>query len=740
MTGEINLNRLPGTRRTGKWYVYVLSMPVFLYLGYIGGLTLELYSDGKAISEQFIYLFLHPFPISKSTQVLIMLLLAFAVWILFATYYTSSITNLMPGREFGSARFVKPEELNKKYMDKDDRKNRVLGNKMRMSINDQFTGRNNNILVIGGSGSGKSFRFLRPMLLSLVNAQVSLVCTDPKAELYEDLAPYLRRKGYCVKCFDLISPEGSAHYNPFNYIHTDQDIVTLVDTFISNTNPPNASESDPFWSKSESLYLLSLFYYVWLSPEMEGRRNLRSVIQLMLEAKATADGKEKSSLDKRIDELATREWSYPGETKIYQGKEHPSVIAYTALMQGAQETVQSVFIGSVVRFQPIISNRAVLDILDYDDIDLPTLGTGFDGRLRKSALFIVVPDHEKSLNCVAALLYSQMYNELYRAARQNGGRLKIPVMVFHDEFANTSRIADFEIKISTMRSRGISACIVLQDYQQLKAMYKDSYETIASNCDIQIHLGSNSAGVAEQLSKELGRTTIDKRSRSESKGSHGSSSSSMDSVGIEILSQDAFLRLHNDLSIIRIRGEFPCIDRKVNTQKTKIYKEAMRIKKQMEMIGDKRLVEDIDAFGPLGQDETDYYKGQGGVLQFTLEEFLALPDDILVDNPGEIDIGAVMEKLRGTLRKERAEEIRFQRQIDKAQTVASIKEVIMEADFSREQVDEAMEGFRNGLGEEDILSYFHPEYTPARMRAIREALEQKRGVGCGRFWTGSNER
>ena len=733
MSVKIDMQHLPGNKRTAKWQLVWLPLPLLLYIGYAAGLTWELYDAENSIMDQILYMILHPLPISTSSQVLMCLVGAFAVWIFVTSYYTASIHNRMPGKEYGSARFAKPEEINSKYQNKNDTDNRIYGKKLRISIDDRATGRNNNVLVLGGPGAGKSFFFVRPNLLQ---GNSSVVVTDIKGDLYRDTAPMLRRKGYIVKRLNLVNPQESDRYNPFAYLRTSTDVIRLVTNLIANTTPKNAAESDPFWSKAEGMLLQALFFYVWLVPSYAGKRNFRSVLELLREAEIPENDKAKSPLDKRMEELSKEPWHYPGQETEFPGTEHPAYLAYQAMRKGAVDTVRSIVISANARLAFLQNSPAVLDLLSEDEMDIPCIGMGYEGHLRKTALFCIIPDADVTYNSIVGMLQTQILQELYYQADHNTamGRLPISVTLWQDEFANVAQIDRYCELLSTMRGRGISAVVIIQNLSQIKALYKDTWETIPGDADTLVYLGGNEQSTHKYIAEQLGKWTCEKRSTSESKGKSGSVSRSDDVIAKDLISQDEVRMLDNNLEIILIRGEYPVLDRKYQTHKSTLYKEAMRAKKEAEKMGDP-VITDVRMFGPMAADEEAFYKKLGDPIRFSLEEFFDIDDEILEEEQQGIDAEAVVKTLRSTLRKEWAEDIRNQRQIKKAETIETIKDAIMTADYTQAQIDEAMAGFRNGLGEEDILSYFRPEFSPARMRALRETLEKRRGVGCGRFFT-----
>ena len=468
-------------------------------------------------------------------------------------YYTSQ-RNFMPGKEYGTARLASPKEINKVLADKNDDKNRIFSQNVRMSLDTRKTGLNNNVLILGGSGSGKTFYEVKPNLMQL---NTSFVVTDPKGEILRSEGEMLRRNGYNVRVINLLEMEKSDCYNPFKYIRSETDVVKLVTNLMSNTTPKNASSNDPFWEHAEGMFLQALFYYVCLEmPPV--KRNMKSVMELLSEAEVVEKDKV-SDLDARMAFL---------EATSPLGKDHPAVKQYNKCMRGAGDTVRSIIISANSRLAKL-ENKAVMRLLSKDDLNIEELGTGAnaDGRT-KTALFCVIPDSDKSYNFIIGMLYSQIFQELYyQADFIYDGRLPIHVSLILDEFANVALPDDFCSLLSTMRSREISCMIIIQNLAQIKALFKDTWETITGNADTTIYLGGNEQGSHEYVSKLLGKMTIDKKSSGETKGRQGSSSNNIDVLGREILMPDEVRMMDNKKCLVFIRGQNPVMDNKYYTPK-----------------------------------------------------------------------------------------------------------------------------------------------------------------------------
>ena len=362
----------------------------------------------------------------------------------------------------------------------------------------------------------------------------------------------LKNNGYNVKVINLLEMDKSECYNPFSYIREETDVVKLITNLISNTTPKGATPSDPFWEKAEGLFLQAIFYYVWLE-EKPSKRNFETVLKLLGEAEVTEQGKP-SRLDVRMKFL---------EENSPMGANHPAVKQYNKCMRGAGDTVRSIIISANSRLA-FLENKQVLRLLSKDELNLADIGIGVNGDGEtKTALFCVIPDSDKSYNFIIGMLYTQIFQELYYQADFNcGGRLPIHVTFMLDEFANVALPDDYCSLLSTMRSREISSIIIIQNFAQLKALFKDTWETIPGNCDTFIYLGGNEQSTHKYVSELLGKGTIDKKSSGETKGRQGSSSRNYDVLGREIFTPDEVRKLDNKKCIIFIRGFDPILDNK----------------------------------------------------------------------------------------------------------------------------------------------------------------------------------
>lgn len=463
-----------------------------------------------------------------------------------ALYY-STRQNRRPGEDHGSAKWGNVRELNKKYIDKDPENNVILTKNLSMSLNGRLHMRNLLQIIVGGSGAGKTRFVVKPNLL-LANA--SFIATDPKGELVRAVAPFLLQQGYVVKVFDLIDPSHSDSYNPFRYIRKDSDVFRLINNFIQNTTPKNASQNDPFWEKSETALDAALMLY--LLHEAPPEEQTMEMLLTMIEYGAAKEDDEdyKSPLDLLFEAL---EEDDPNHIALRQ---------YRVFKQAAGKTAKSILVSAAVRLASFTLPE-IQGITNEDSLELSKLGE------RKQAIFCVIPDsNDNSLNFLVGMLYTQAFQELYyQADKVHMGPLPIPVRLMFDEFANVALPDGYARLQATMRSRNIMATIILQNISQLKALFKDDWEGIIGNADTLVYLGGNEQSTHEYISKLLGKETIYTKSSSQSKGRNGTYSQSTQQTGRELMTSDEVRLLDNKNAIVFIRGERPVIDEKYDLLK-----------------------------------------------------------------------------------------------------------------------------------------------------------------------------
>lgn len=463
-------------------------------------------------------------------------LLYFAV----AAAVESTRPRLRPGVEHGSARWGDARDLNARFAQR-GMENVLLTRNVRLGLDGRRHRRNLNVLVIGGSGAGKTRFYAKP---NLMQCNTSYVLTDPKGELLRDVGGLLKARGYRIRVLNLVEFSQSDRYNPLVYIRDEKDVLKLVTNLIRNTTPRTASSSDPFWEKSETALLEAILFYL-LSEAPAEEQNF-SMVMTMLEY---ADVREEDSgYQSPLDMLfAALERTQPG---------HIAVRQYKVYKQAAGKTAKSILISLAVRLAAF-NLEQIRALTAEDELDIGSLGE------ERTALFAVIPDNDTSFNYLVGMLYTQIFQELYyRADHVHGGRLPVHVQFILDEFANVALPEDFERCLATMRSREISASIIIQNLAQIKALFKDTWETITGNCDSLLYLGGNETTTHEYISKMLGKETIDTQSHGQSKGRNGSASTNTQRAGRELMTPDEVRLLDNADALLFIRGEHPVRDRK----------------------------------------------------------------------------------------------------------------------------------------------------------------------------------
>ena len=454
--------------------------------------------------------------------------------------------NTRPGAEHGSAAWGDVFCLNKFYMDKRG-PNLLLTQHFYIGIDGYKHKHNTNILIVGGSGAGKTRTYGVPNVLECA---CSMVITDPKSEILRKTGNLLKQKGYEVIVFDLINPATSFCYNPFVYVHDDREVLTLIENLIQNTTPPHAQSSDPFWTKSETALLQALMLYLLHEAPPE-EQNFSMVMEMIAAAEVHEDDDNyQSPLDILFERLEMRE---PDSIACKQ---------YRIFKQAAGKTAKSILVSVGVRLAAFnLSSIAKLTMTD--ELHLQELGE------RKIALFCCIPDSDKSLNYLVGMIYTQLIQTLYRQAdRVHKGRLPVPVHCLMDEYANISLPKDtFLSALATMRSRAIFCSIIVQNMAQLKAMYKDDWESLVGLCDEFLYLGGTEKETHKYVSELLGKETISTTSYNQSKGRSGSYSINRQQSGRDLMTPDEVRLLDNSKCILFIRGERPVVDYKYNLLK-----------------------------------------------------------------------------------------------------------------------------------------------------------------------------
>lgn len=474
--------------------------------------------------------------------------------------------NLMPGIEHGSAQWGTEKDI-ADFKDKQFDQNMILTQTECMSINTRKTMRNNNILVIGGSGSGKTRFFLKPNLLQL---HCSYVITDPKGTVLSEIGKVFEDAGYVIKTFNTVDFSKSMHYNPFTFIKSEADIKVFTDILITSTKEKGEKSADQFWENSERLLYMALIGYIWYELPAE-EQNFTSLLR-MINSMEVRENDETfmNAVDYAFEELeiGTEEFNKRhgyktenGDTIIEPKSEHFAVSQYRKFKLAAGKTLKSILISCAVRLSAF-DIAEVREMTRFDEMELSTLGD------KKTILFIVIDDKVTTFNFLANMMYSQLFKELCdKADNHYGGRLPVHVRCMLDEFSNIGQIPNFEKIISIIRSREISVDVIVQNMAQIEALYDKQAGTLVGNCDTTLFLGSGENSTMKTISERVGKTTIDHRSSSTTKGQQGSFSLQNQILGRELITPDEVGRLSNDECILFIRGLKPFKSKKYNYAK-----------------------------------------------------------------------------------------------------------------------------------------------------------------------------
>ena len=462
-----------------------------------------------------------------------------------------------PGEEYGSARWGGPKDI-EPYIDPVFENNIILTQTERLTMssrpkNPKYA-RNKNVIVIGGSGSGKTRFYVKPNLMQMPK-NVSYVVTDPKGTIIIECGKMLVNEGYVVKVLNTINFRKSMHYNPFHYIRSEKDILKLVNTIIANTKGEGEKSSEDFWIKAERLLYTALIGYIWYeAPEEE--QNFSTLLEFINASETREDDESfKNAVDELFEELEA------------DNPEHFAVRQYKKYKLAAGKTAKSILISCGARLAPF-DIQELRDLMSYDELELDMLGE------RRTAMFVIISDTDDTFNFVVAIMYTQLFNLLCdKADDEHGGRLPYHVRLLLDEFANIGSIPKFDKLIATIRSREISASIILQSQSQLKTIYKDAAETITGNCDTMLFLGGKESSTLKEISETLGKETIDLLNTSDTRGQSQSYGMNYQKTGKELMSRDELSVMDGNKCILQLRGVRPFLSNKYDITQHKRYKE-----------------------------------------------------------------------------------------------------------------------------------------------------------------------
>ena len=486
-----------------------------------------------------------PFSITLCPGSLRMILILNLIYIMGIGIYISMQKNYRRGEEHGSARWGDASQVNRKYEAKSASENKLLTQNVRIGLDGRKHRRNLNVLVIGGSGAGKTRFYCKP---NLMQANTSFVILDPKGEQVRAVGNLLREKGYEVKVLDLINMEKSHCYNPFVYLRDDNDVQRLVTNLFKSTTPKGAQSSEPFWDNAAQMLLLALIFYLkYEAPDDE--QNFAMVMEMLRAGDVDEDNNMPSPLDNLFYDLEKTD------------PNHIALKYYRSYHSGAAKTLKSIQITLAARLEKF-NLESLSSLTITDELELNTLGE------KKTAIFAIIPDNDTSFNFLVSILYTQLFQQLFEVAdKKYGGSLPVHVHFLMDEFANVSLPDDFDKILSVMRSRGVSVSIILQNLAQLKALFEKQWESIVGNCDEFVYLGGNEQATHKYVSELLGKETIDTNTYGLSYGMRGNYTKNDQQTGRELLTPDEVRMLDNRYALLFIRGERPVKDFKFDIMK-----------------------------------------------------------------------------------------------------------------------------------------------------------------------------
>lgn len=499
-------------------------------------------------------------------------------------YRSKNAKKFRQGEEYGSARWGNAKDI-EPFMDKNPENNVILTQTEGLTMNSRPKqpkyARNKNVLVIGGSGSGKTRFYVKPNIMQMTgwditdknskDPKVSLVVTDPKGTIIIECGKMLVNHGYKIKVLNTINFNKSMHYNPFHYIRSEKDILKLVNTIIANTKGEGEKSAEDFWVKAERLLYTALIGYIWYeAPEEE--QNFATLLEFINASETREDDEEfKNAVDELFEELEAED------------PEHFAVRQYKKYKLAAGKTAKSILISCGARLAPF-DIAELRELTSYDEMELDMLGD------QKTAMFVIISDTDDTFNFIVAIMYTQLFNLLCnRADDVYGGRLPYHVRLLLDEFANIGQIPKFDKLIATIRSREISASIILQSQSQLKTIYKDAAETIIGNCDTVLFLGGKESSTLKEISETLGKETIDLYNTSDTRGSNRSYGLNYQKTGKELMSRDELAVMDGSKCILQLRGVRPFFSDKFDITKHKRYKELADYDKKNEFDVEKYL-------------------------------------------------------------------------------------------------------------------------------------------------------
>lgn len=566
--GDIHPSRLAARSIPYLIVFYLVDKEAWLYRHCIGG---SAFDRILAVLMNFGLPFENPLPSVHPVDLMAGLSGAAVLWAVVA-YRTKNAKKYRPGEEYGSARWGTEKDI-RPFIDPVFENNILLTQTERLTLNSRPAkpqyARNKNVIVIGGSGSGKTRFYVKPQLMQMPE-KVSFVVTDPKGTIVLECGRMLKKAGYEIKILNTINFKKSMHYNPFRYIRSEKDILKLANTIIANTKGEGEKSTEDFWVKAERLLYCALIGFIYYeAPEEE--QNFATLLEFLNASEAREDDEEfKNAVDLLFEEL---ERDKP---------EHFAVRQYKKYKLAAGKTAKSILISCGARLAPF-DIQELREIMSYDEMELEKLGE------RRTAMFVIISDTDDTFNFVVAIMYTQLFNLLCdKADDEYDGRLPYHVRLLLDEFANIGQIPKFDKLIATIRSREISASIILQSQSQLKTIYRDAAETILGNCDTMLFLGGKEGSTLKEISETLGKETIDLYNTSDTRGQSRSYGLNYQKTGKQLMSQDELAVMDGNKCILQLRGVRPFLSDKFDITRHKRYRELSDY--------DKRNTFDVESF------------------------------------------------------------------------------------------------------------------------------------------------
>lgn len=522
---------------------WVVLLGVILYFAAKAAMSYWVGIQFDTFESRFYETIKHPFEIKAAEQTAAFCVIALVGWMVLLASYMVNYGKYMRGREHGSAEWGSFGYFKKFYKQKD---NLILSQNMWMGLDFYKHKRNLNVLLIGGSGSGKTRGYVLP---NLMQGNMNYVVTDPKGEILRSTGEMLKKMGYKVRVLNLKDIENSNRFNPLAYAKNNLDIMRIANDYIKNTTDKNAQKGDQFWVDAPLVLMQAFLFYLW--HEAPAHEQHFGMIPTLLRYMIIKEDDENyvSPLDKLFAELEERD------------PEHVAVQSWKLIRNSPAKTLKSIKVSMVARVNKFLEQK-VVDLLSEDELDLRSLG----GE-EKTAIFCVIPDNDSTFNFIAKMLYTQILKELYYSADQNdSGKLTRPVSLIMDEFANLAIADDFDLILATNRSRGISISIVIQNLSQLKDLFKDKWENIVGNCNTMIYLGGSEQATREYVSKALGKATINYQTITKSSQN---TSTNINIIGRELMTEEEIRTMRYDKCLVLISGEKPVLDKKYDLMKHK---------------------------------------------------------------------------------------------------------------------------------------------------------------------------